>query len=119
MAEAIGSGLTEVGVLNKIYNVAVTDRNDLITEVLKTKAVIGGGPTFNNGLLPTIRPILEDLKGLRFQNKIGAAFGSYGWSGESVDNRSIWLQRYPWRHRDQSQMAAGAEESQCRKWVDR
>ena len=36
------------------------------------------------GLLPTITPILEDLKGLKFQNKIGAAFGSYGWSGESV-----------------------------------
>ncbi|NTV52706.1 MAG: anaerobic nitric oxide reductase flavorubredoxin, partial [Candidatus Firestonebacteria bacterium] len=35
-------------------------------------------------LLPTIMPILEDLKGLKFKNKIGAAFGSYGWSGESV-----------------------------------
>jgi len=29
-------------------------------------------------------PILEDLKGLKFQNKIGAAFGCYGWRGESV-----------------------------------
>jgi flavorubredoxin len=29
-------------------------------------------------------PILKDLRGLRFKNKIGAAFGSYGWSGESV-----------------------------------
>jgi flavorubredoxin len=29
-------------------------------------------------------PILEDLRGLKFQNKIGAAFGSYGWSGEAV-----------------------------------
>jgi flavorubredoxin len=38
----------------------------------------------NQGLLPTIAPILEDLKGLRFENKIGAAFGSYGWSGECV-----------------------------------
>jgi flavorubredoxin len=28
-------------------------------------------------------PVLEDLKGLRFKNKIGAAFGSYGWSGQS------------------------------------
>ena len=26
----------------------------------------------------------EDLKGLKFQNKIGAAFGTYGWSGECV-----------------------------------
>ena len=42
-----------------------------------------GSPTFNRGLLPTIMPILEDLRGLGFENKIGAAFGSYGWSGES------------------------------------
>jgi len=34
--------------------------------------------------LPTIKPILEDLKGLKFKNKVGAAFGSYGWSGENV-----------------------------------
>ena len=33
-----------------------------------------------------ITPILEDIRGLKFQNKIGAAFGSYGWSGESVKN---------------------------------
>jgi flavorubredoxin len=46
--------------------------------------VVVGSPTLNNGLLPTIAPILEDLRGLRFQNKVGAAFGSYGWSGESV-----------------------------------
>ena len=43
-----------------------------------------GSPTLNNGLLPSVSPILEDLKGLKFQNKVGAAFGSYGWSGESV-----------------------------------
>jgi flavorubredoxin len=29
-------------------------------------------------------PILEDLRGLKFQNKIGAGFGSYGWSGEGL-----------------------------------
>ena len=60
------------------------DRNDVVTEIFKTRAVIIGSPTFNQGLLPTMTPILEDLKGLKFQNKIGAAFGYYGWSGESV-----------------------------------
>jgi flavorubredoxin len=33
-----------------------------------------GSPTFNNGILPTITPVLEDLRGLKFLNKIGAAF---------------------------------------------
>lgn len=84
MAEAIGQGLAAKGVPYKAFHVAVSDRNDVITEVFKAKAIIVGSPTFNQGVLPTITPILEDLKGLRFQNKIGAAFGSYGWSGEAV-----------------------------------
>ncbi len=84
MAEAIGDGLASEQVPFKIYHMAVTDRNDVIAEVFRAKAVIVGSPTLNQGVLPTIAPILEDLKGLRFQNKIGAAFGTYGWSGESV-----------------------------------
>ena len=68
----------------KLFNMAVSDRNDVLTEVFKTKGIIIGSPALNNGLLPTIKPILEDLKGLKFKNKVGAAFGSYGWSGENV-----------------------------------
>ena len=84
MAEAIGEGLTSEGVPFESYHMAVSDRNDVITEIFKSKAIILGSPTFNNGLLPTITPILEDIRGLKFQNKVGAAFGSFGWSGESV-----------------------------------
>jgi flavorubredoxin len=84
MAEAIGNGLAAEGVPYKLFHMAVSDRNDVITEIFKAKAIIIGSPTVNNGVLPTITPILEDLRGLRFQNKISAAFGSYGWSGESV-----------------------------------
>jgi flavorubredoxin len=84
MAEAIGEGLAAEGISYKTFFIPTSDINDVVTEIFKTRAVIIGSPTFNQGLLPTIAPILEDLKGLRFQNKIGAAFGSYGWSGESV-----------------------------------
>jgi len=84
MAEAIGDGLAREGLNSKLFNMATSDRNDVIAEIFKAKAVIVGSPTLNNGLLPTIMPILEDLRGLRFQNKIGAAFGTYGWSGESL-----------------------------------
>lgn len=93
MAEAIGDGLTREGVANKIFHMATSDRNDVITEIFKARAVIVGSPTLNNGLLPTIMPVLEDLRGLRFQNKIGAAFGTYGWSGESVGKIEEHLKR--------------------------
>jgi flavorubredoxin len=84
MAEAIGQGLAAENVPFKLFDMAVSDRNDVNTEIFRAKAVVLGSSTFNLGLLPTIRPVLEDLRGLKFQNKVGAAFGSYGWSGESV-----------------------------------
>jgi anaerobic nitric oxide reductase flavorubredoxin len=84
MAEAIAEGLAQEGVPAKLMHMAISDRNDVLTEVFKSKAIIIGSPTLNNGILPTITPILEDLRGLKFQNKVGAAFGSYGWSGESL-----------------------------------
>jgi flavorubredoxin len=84
MAEAVGDGLAAENVSYKLFHVGASDRNDVITEVFKTKAIILGSPTVNRGPLPTMAPILADLKGLRFKNKIGAAFGSYGWSGEAV-----------------------------------
>jgi anaerobic nitric oxide reductase flavorubredoxin len=93
MAEAVGEGLTAEGIPYKIFPMAISDRNDVITEVFKAKAVIVGSPTVNQGLLPTITPVLEDLKGLKFQGKIGAAFGCYGWSGDSVKLIEDHLQR--------------------------
>jgi flavorubredoxin len=84
MAQAIAEGLEKEGVKYKIFNMAICDRNDVLTEIFKTKGILIGSPTMNNGLLPTIMPILEDLRGLKFKNKVGAAFGTYGWSGECV-----------------------------------
>ena len=84
MAEAIGEGLAAEKVSYKTFYMPTSDRNDVITEIFQAKAIIIGSPTFNQGLLPTIAPILEDIKGLKFRNKIDAAFGCYGWSGESV-----------------------------------
>jgi len=55
-----------------------------MTEVLDAKAVIIGSPTLNNGLFPTVSDFLTYMKGLKPKNRIGAAFGSYGWSGESI-----------------------------------
>ncbi|MCX9088259.1 MAG: flavodoxin domain-containing protein [Candidatus Methanoperedens sp.] len=93
MGEAIAQGLEKEGVKYKFFNMAVCDRNDVLTEVFKTKGIIIGSPALNSGLLPTIKPILEDLKGLKFKNKVGAAFGSYGWSGENVKHIEETLEK--------------------------
>jgi flavorubredoxin len=38
----------------------------------------------NNQMFPTVADCLTYLKGLKPKNLVGAAFGSYGWSGEAV-----------------------------------
>ncbi len=84
MGEAIADGLAAEGVDYKMFHMAVSDRNDVLTEIFKAKGIAIGSPSLNNGLLPSMAPVLEDIKGLKFQNKVAAAFGSYGWSGECV-----------------------------------
>jgi len=86
MAEAIVKGILEVDreVNVKLYNIAKTDKNDLITEIFKSKIILIGSPTLGGGILSSSAEILEMIKGLRFKNKKGASFGCYGWSGESI-----------------------------------
>lgn len=86
MAEAIAEGISskDNDVAVKLYNCAKRDKNDIITEVFKSKLILVGSSTINNGILSAAAGILEMIKGLKFTDKKAAAFGSYGWSGESV-----------------------------------
>src|SRR5690606_23986840 len=68
----------------KLYNASITDKNDIITEVFKSKAIVLGSPTVNGSILTSMAAIVDLIKGLRFINKKAAAFGCYGWSGESL-----------------------------------
>ena len=84
MAEAIHAGIMAAGVSSKPMHLRTWDRSEVMTEVFDARAVVVGSPTLNNGLFPTVADFLCYMKGLKPRNKIGAAFGSYGWSGEAV-----------------------------------
>ncbi len=86
MAEAIADGIHEADpeVKVKVYNAAKDDKNDILTQIFHSKAVLFGSPTINNGISYAIAGLLEMVHGLKFKNKKAAAFGSYGWSGEGV-----------------------------------
>ena len=68
----------------KVYNISKTDKNELMTEVFKSKAIAVGSPTCVNDVLTSVAGWLSFLKTLKFRGKKAAAFGCYGWSGESV-----------------------------------
>ncbi len=86
MAEAIGEGIraADPQVTVKLMHASKEDKNDIITQVFRSKAILLGSSTINNGYLSSLGGLLEMMRGLKFQNKRAAAFGSYGWSGEAV-----------------------------------
>lgn len=86
MAEAVMRGIrrADPAVTVKLFNSAKEDKNDILTEVFKSKAILLGSSTINNGFLNSIGGLVEMIRGLKFKGKKAAAFGSYGWSGEAV-----------------------------------
>ena len=68
----------------KVFNIAKADKNEIMTEVFKSRAIAVGSPTVSNSILSSVAGWMEFLKQLKFKNKKAAAFGCYGWSGESV-----------------------------------
>lgn len=85
MAEAIALGIKAASPLTvvKLFNAAKEDKNDILTEMFHSKAILVGSPTINSACSFAIAGLLEMIKGMKFKNKKAAAFGSYGWSGES------------------------------------
>lgn len=100
MAHAVADGLLDKGISYKLINLQVNHRSDVMTDVLEASAIILGCPTLNNGLLPRMAGFLMYMRGLRPTNKVGAAFGSYGWSGEAVKlmNKSMLEMKFNMVH---------------------
>ena len=93
MAEAIADGIREASPATtvKLFNIARDDKNDVLTEIFQSRAVLVGSPTINYGHSFAIAGLLEMMKGLKFKKKKGAAFGSYGWSGDAVKQLNALL----------------------------
>ncbi len=95
MAEAIAEGIQKADdkVTIKLMNTSKDDKTEVLTEVFKSKAILVGSPTVNNGYLHSIAGILEMIKGMKLKNKKAAVFGSYGWSGEAVNQITEQLKK--------------------------
>ena len=122
MGQAIADGISQASPSTtvKLMNAAVDDKNDILTEVFRSKLLLMGSPTINNGYSYAIGGLLEMIRGLKFKKKRAAAFGSYGWSGEAVKMIGDHLQqagfepagdglRQPWAP-DNDMLEA------CRQW---
>jgi len=84
MARKISEGLSDSGVEVKLFDVAVSDRTEIINEMLEAKGFMFGSSTHDNDMLPDIAGFLEFVKGLKAKGRLASAFGSFGWAGGAV-----------------------------------
>ncbi len=68
----------------KVLHIAKNDKNDIMTEIFRSRAVAFGSPTVLNSILSSVSGLLDFAKQLKFRGKKACAFGCYGWSGEGV-----------------------------------
>lgn len=94
MADAIAKGIGEARPDTTVIvrNISHDDKNDIITEIFRSRAVLIGSPTINGGHSFAVAGLLEMVCGLKFRKKKAAAFGSYGWGGGAVKQISARLQ---------------------------
>ncbi len=85
MAEAIAEGIKRADpeVTLVVKSTSKHDKNDILTDVFDSKAVLVGSPTVVNGILSSVAAELDLIREMHPVNKKAATFGSYGWSGES------------------------------------
>ena len=79
MADAIVDGANSRNANAK----AVNFHEAKIEDIIAADAIAIGSSTFHYKMLPPMEKFIEDLKKANVAGKVGAAFGSYGWSGEA------------------------------------
>jgi flavorubredoxin len=84
MARSIVEGIIAGGLSVKLYDIAGSDRTEVVKEMLDARGFVFGSSTHDNDMLPTMAGFLEFFKGLKPQRRIACVFGSYGWAGGAV-----------------------------------
>lgn len=84
MAQRLEQELQAQGKDTVIFSLSQQHHSQVMGDILEANYICVGSSTLNRTMLPTVAAFLCYLKGLNPQNRIGMAFGAYGWSGESV-----------------------------------
>ena len=83
LAEKIAEGARSEGVKVTVMDVAATELGLMIDRIEAADGIAVGSATINGDAVEPVWYLLSHLATLNLKGKVGAAFGSYGWSGEA------------------------------------
>jgi len=82
MARAIGRGIQAGGAEVGIFDLSGVKPGELLDEIEAAQGIAVGSCTINGDALEPAWALLSSLATIKLRDKLGAAFGDYGWSGE-------------------------------------
>lgn len=86
MAGMIAKGIgLETNFETEIVDLENINLETLEEKVASSAGVIVGSPTINQNTLLPVYKLFSVVNPIRDKGKLGAAFGSYGWSGEAIE----------------------------------
>jgi len=88
MAEAVAAGAEaaagEGDLRVSLYDIEGSETQPFVDLIEDADALLVGSPTINGDAVKPVWDLLSSLAMIDARGKLGAAFGSYGWSGEAV-----------------------------------
>lgn len=84
IARTIAEAFADCNIRTRIFDLKASHPSAILPWLLECRYLAVGSPTLNRQLLPTVAGFLCYLKGLSPGQREAFAFGSYGWSGQSV-----------------------------------
>ncbi|VVB96473.1 Type A flavoprotein FprA [uncultured archaeon] len=81
--KAMADAIVEGAVSRNVDALAMNFHEAKIEELKSADAIAIGSSTFYYKMLPPMEKFIESLAKANVKAKVGAAFGSYGWSGEA------------------------------------
>lgn len=85
VAENLKNIFEENNIQVSVFNADRSDKSVILESIKEADAVFIGSSTKYADMIGGLEDVLKDLTKMDLQGKIGAAFGSYGWSGEAIE----------------------------------
>jgi len=93
MAAVLAEELVGAGMDVRLHNLGVAEAGELAADMVDSRAIVLGSPTYHGGLHPLALGFMDTLRYLRPPAKFSAFFGTFGWSGGALKSASEMFSR--------------------------
>ncbi|MBY6999163.1 FprA family A-type flavoprotein [Clostridium botulinum] len=85
IATILNEKFEEQNITSEVMDVNKIPMEEVMKSINEADVIFFGSSTRYGDMIGNMEDILKNLKSLNLESKLGAAFGSYGWSGEAIE----------------------------------